>query len=143
MGEEGGIEGQKKEISKRNNKLVKSPVGKRIREEMRDFVRKLGEELIAEVREGMKVIRKATRDQKMLKKEVERIKKEWKSREEKWNKEREEFKGRIEKIEGELERMRIGRMEKEGRKRGERKIRIIERGKRSGKGRSGRKRLGN
>jgi len=86
-GRGGEVEKQKEKIFKRNNKLVRSPVGKEMRKEMRELV---GEELMAEMRKGMKVtseeIRKATGDQKeTLKMEAKRIKEEWRIREEKWN----------------------------------------------------------
>ncbi|KYM76920.1 hypothetical protein ALC53_12669 [Atta colombica] len=76
-----GIERQKEEIFKRSNKLVRLPVKKGMREEMRELVGELGEKLMAEVREEMRVIseeiRKAAGDQKkMLKKEEERLKEE-------------------------------------------------------------------
>lgn len=76
-----GVERQKEETFKRSNKLVRLPVKKGMREEMRELVGELGKELMAEVKEEMRVIseeiRKAAGDpKKMLKKEEERIKEE-------------------------------------------------------------------
>lgn len=72
---------------------------------------------MAEVREGMKIIRekirKVTRERKILKKEVERIKGKWRIREENWIWKGKNLREGIEKIE--LERIKIGRMEEEGR----------------------------
>jgi len=120
VGERERGEGEKKDLFKRSNIMIRSPPEKGSRgEDMSELLKEWREEMKKEMREGMRGIREEVRktgeeQREELRREVERMRKELGIREEKWKKEREEFKERIEVMERKLEEIKINEGEERG-----------------------------